>query len=95
LDEIQLAIARPVEKLLASSGRYQRQGLVHFAYVVVGKLDLPLHHIFEEYRRRFAIETSYRLMNTVRARTASTAVTLRLLLLAVAFLLLNLWSYVK
>jgi putative transposase len=78
-----------------TKGRYQRQGLVHFVYVVIGKLDLPPHQVFEEYRRRFAIETSYRLMNTVRARTTSTAVTLRLLLVAVAFLLLNLWSYVK
>ena len=78
-----------------TKGRYQRQGLVHFAYVIIGKLDLPPHQVFKEYRRRFAIETSYRLMNTVRARTTSTAVTLRLLLVAVAFLLLNLWSYVK
>jgi len=78
-----------------TKGRYHRQGLVHFAYVVIGKLDLPPHQVFEEYRRRFAIEASYRLMNTVRARTTSTSVPLRLLLVAVAFLLLNLWSYVK
>ena len=51
--------------------------------------------MFEEYRRRFAIETSYRQMNTMRARTTSTSVALRLLLVAVAFLLLNLWSYIK
>lgn len=78
-----------------SKVRYQRRGLVRFAYVVIGQLDLSPHHVFEEYRRRFAIETSYRLMNTVRARTTSTSAALRLLLVAVAFLLLNLWSYVK
>jgi hypothetical protein len=78
-----------------TKGRYQRQGLVRFAYVVIGQLDLSPQQVFEEYRRRFAIETSYRLMNTLRARTTSTSVTLRLLLVAVAFLLLNLWSYVK
>jgi putative transposase len=78
-----------------SQGRYRRHGLVRFAYVVIGNLDLAPHQVFEEYRQRFAIETSYRLMNTVRARTTSTSVTLRLLLVAVAFLLLNLWSYVK
>lgn len=78
-----------------SKARYQRRGLVRFAYVVIGQLDLSPHHVFEEYRRRFAIETSYRLMNSVRARTASTSAALRLLLVAVAFLLLNLWSYVK
>ena len=78
-----------------TKGRYQRQGLVHFAYVVIGQLDLPSHQVFEEYRRRFSIETSYRLMNSMRARTTSTSVTLRLFLVALAFLLLNLWSYVK
>jgi putative transposase len=78
-----------------SKGRYQRHGVVRFAYVVIGKLDLSPHQIFEEYRRRFAIESSYRLMNTVRARTTSTSVPLRLFLVALAFLLLNLWSYVK
>lgn len=78
-----------------SQGRYRRQGLVRFAYVVIGNLTLPPHQVFQEYRRRFAIETSYRLMNTVRARTTSTSVTLRLLLVAVALLLLNLWSYIK
>lgn len=78
-----------------TKGRYQRQGLVHFAYVVIGKLDLPTHQVFQEYRHRFSIETSYRLMNTMRARTTSTSVALRLFLVALAFLLLNLWSYVK
>jgi putative transposase len=78
-----------------SKGRYQRRGLVRFAYVVIGQLDLSPHQVFEEYRRRFAVETSYRLMNTMRARTTSTSVALRLFLVALAFLLLNLWSYVK
>jgi hypothetical protein len=78
-----------------TKGRYQRQGLVRFAYVVIGKLDLSPHQVFEEYRQRFAIETSYRLMDTMRARTTSTSVALRLFLVALAFLLLNLWSYVK
>jgi hypothetical protein len=78
-----------------TKGRYRRQGLVRFAYVVIGHLALSPSQVFEEYRRRFAIETSYRLMNTLRARTTSTAVALRLFLVALAFLLLNLWSYVK
>ena len=78
-----------------TKGRYRRQGLLHFAYVVIGHLTLPPHQVFEDYRRRFAIETSYRLMDSVRTRTTSTSVTLRLFLIALAFLLLNLWSYVK
>ncbi len=78
-----------------SKGRYGRQGIYRFPYIVIGELKMPPHQVFEEYRRRFGIETSYRLMNTMRARTTSTSVALRLFLVALAFLLLNLWSYVK
>lgn len=78
-----------------SKGRYRRQGLCRFAYVVIGELTLPPLQIYEEYRRRFAIEASYRMLHTVRARTTATSIPYRLLLVALALLLLNLWSYVK
>ena len=78
-----------------SKGRYRRRGLYRFAYIVIGILQMAPRQIAEEYRRRFGIETSYRLMNTVRARTTSRSAALRLFLVTLAFLLLNLWSYVK
>jgi putative transposase len=78
-----------------SKGRYQRRGLYRFAYICLGSLRLTARQIAEEYRRRFGIETSYRLMNQVRARTTSRAADLRFFLMTLAFLLLNLWSYVK
>jgi hypothetical protein len=78
-----------------SKGRYSRQGAYHFAYVVIGNVKMDPPQIFEVYRRRFGIETSYRLMNTMRARTTSASITLRLFYVALALLLLNLWSYVK
>lgn len=78
-----------------SKGRYGRQGAYHFAYVIIGSVKMDPHQVFEVYRRRFGIETSYRLMNTMRARTTSASVTLRLFYVALALLLLNLWSYVK
>ena len=78
-----------------SKGRYKRYGLCRFAYVVIGHLSLPPAQVFEEYRCRFAIEASYRMMNIVRARTTSKCVHLRLFWIALAFLLLNLWAYVK
>lgn len=78
-----------------SKGRYRRQGLCHFAYVLIGALKMAPAQVYEEYRRRFAIETSYRLMNTVRARTTTKAIHLRLFWTALALLLLNLWAYVK
>jgi putative transposase len=78
-----------------NKGRYRRNGVKHFAYTVIGKLKLTPQQLFEEYRRRFGIETGYRLMNTMRARTTSKCVALRLFFVALALLLLNLWHYVK
>ncbi len=78
-----------------SKGRYRRRGLYRFAYIVIGQVKMQPRQIADEYRRRFGIETSYRLMNTVRARTTSRSAELRLFFVTLAFLLLNLWSYVK
>ena len=47
------------------------------------------------YRARFGIETSYRVLHQVRARTTSRDPALRLLLLTIAGLLSNLWVYFK
>ncbi len=78
-----------------AKGRYKRQGLCRFAYIVIGELNLHPLQIYHEYRLRFGIETSYRLMNLVRARTTSKLSTLRLLYVGVALTLLNLWVFVK
>lgn len=78
-----------------SKGRYGRQGLAYFAYLVIGQVKMQPLQVFEVYRRRFGIETSYRLMNTMRARTSSPSVPLRLFYVALALLLLNLWVFVK
>ncbi len=43
------------------------------------------------YRQRFGIETSYRQMNQVRARTTSQNPVIRLLLVGLAFLIFNLY----
>jgi hypothetical protein len=45
----------------------------------------------ELYRRRFGIETSYRQLHQVRARTSSRNPALRLLLVGLALLIVNLW----
>jgi putative transposase len=78
-----------------SKGKYKRKGVFYFAYIVIGSLKRQPAQIAEEYRRRFGIETSYRLMNTMRARTTCKIASFRLLLVALAFFLLNLWQYVK
>jgi putative transposase len=88
-ETVDLAIARKYSK-----GRYRRKRSKWFAYVTYRVRTHPLH-IFQFYRRRFGIESSYRQMNRVRARTSSTDPALRLLYAGVAFLILNLWVVLK
>lgn len=78
-----------------SKGRYQRKGVFRFAYIVIGTLKMQPAQIAEEYRCRFGIEASYRLMNRVRAQTTCKKAEFRLLLVALAFFLLNMWQFVK
>lgn len=88
-ETVDLALTRKYSK-----GRYRRQRSKWFAYVTFGVRTQPLQ-IFQFYRRRFGIESSYRQMNRVRARTSSTNPALRLLYVGVAFLLINLWVRLK
>jgi putative transposase len=78
-----------------SKGRYGRQGVEWFAYVLLGPIRSPLPQIYEDYRLRFGIESTYRLMNKVRARTSSRSPGLRLLLVGVALTLVNIWVFLK
>lgn len=75
-----------------SKGRYGRHKSKWFAYAVTGLPTgiLPAH-LFALYRQRFGIESSYRQMNQVRARTSTRNPVLRLLLVGLAFVLFNLY----
>lgn len=77
-----------------SKKRHRRRGGRWFAYVTEGVHTDP-QRIFQFYRRRFGIESSYRQMHQVRARTTSTNPALRLLYVGIAFLLVNLWVWLK
>lgn len=75
-----------------SKGRYKRKGARWFAYAVSGlPRSINPHHVFEMYRQRFGIESSYRQMNQVRARTTSRNPAIRLLLVGLAFVMFNLY----
>lgn len=75
-----------------SQGRYKRKGARWFAYAVGGlPKSIEPHQVFEMYRLRFGIETSYRQMNQVRARTTSQNPVIRLLLVGLAFVIFNLY----
>jgi putative transposase len=76
-----------------SARRYGRHGVAYFAYAVYGLGRVEAHQLFELYRRRFGIETSYR--HQVRARTSSRNPALRLLLVGLALLIVNLWVLLR
>lgn len=72
-------------------GRYGKHGRKWFAYAITGlPRGTPPHQVFQWYRRRFGIESTYRQLNHVRARTASRNPVLRLLLVGLALILVNL-----
>ena len=50
---------------------------------------------YQRYRRRFGIESCYRQLGQVRARTTSTNPALRFLILVLGLLLLNCWVYLR
>ena len=68
-------------------------GIEYLAYVVY-KVDISLDYIYQDYRKRFGIETSYRLKNICRIRTTSKNPIIRLLYVGISFLLVNIWIYV-
>ena len=73
-------------------GRYAKHGVTWFAYAVAGlPQGTPPAQVFQWYRCRFGIESSYRQMNHLRARTTSRSPVLRLLLVGLAFILTNLY----
>jgi putative transposase len=75
-----------------SKGRYGRHTSKWFAYVVAGlPAGISPAQVFELYRQRFGIESSYRQMNQVRARTSTRNPVIRLLLVGLAFVLFNLY----
>lgn len=81
-----------------SNGRYRRRGVRRFAYAVA-RLTLSgtaaCRAVFQWYRRRFGIESSYRQMHQVRARTTSRHPGLRLLLIGLALILVNLYIHLR
>jgi Transposase DDE domain len=71
-------------------GRHGRQTLV---YAFWGLQATNTKWLRETYRKRFAIETSYRQMHQGRARTCTRSPLVRLLLVGVALVLRNVWVW--
>jgi putative transposase len=84
---LDLTLAIDVQYLL---GRNKKFGNVNLGYVVYG-IDWKPRRVYRVYKNRFAIESSYRMRNIVKARTSTRNVVLRYLLTIISFLLKNIW----
>lgn len=78
-----------------SRSRFKRKGVRYFAYAVYGVDDLTPAQVFQAYRRRFSIESGYRQLHQVRARTCTRNHAWRLLYLGLALLLVNLYVLLR
>ncbi len=66
---------------------------IQYSLYVVHRVTIALHQLHQHYKERFGIETSYRIKNHCRIRTTSKNPVTRLLFVALAFILVNLWVY--
>ena len=71
-------------------GKRGQKGLEYYVYVTY-KVTTSLNHIYQCYRQRFGIETSYRLKNLCRIRTTTKKPALMLLFVGISFILVNIW----
>lgn len=78
-----------------AKGRRGKHGIDRLAFAVIGDCRSPILQVADEHRKRFGVESSYRLLNKVRARTTSPDPGLRLLFVGIALLLVNMWVYLK
>jgi putative transposase len=77
-----------------SKDKYKRKGARYFGYAVYG-MEIPVAQTFNQYRKRFGVESSYKLKNLALPRTSTKNPMLRLLYMGLAFLLVNVWIYVQ
>jgi putative transposase len=84
---LDLTLAIDVQYL---QGKNKKFGNVNLGYVVYG-IDWKPRRVYLVYKNRFAIESSYRIRNIVKAKTSSRNVVLRYLLTIISFLLKNIW----
>jgi hypothetical protein len=82
---VPVAVVRTYQR--RRSGRRQLRWLLYVCLRSGG----PVVRVRRRYRRRFGIESGYRLMEQVRARTSTPNPALRFLLMGIALLIVNMW----
>ncbi|HTT44516.1 MAG TPA: transposase, partial [Thermoplasmata archaeon] len=81
--------------------KWNRRGAQYLVYEVLGHMagdalrEVPLHSTHALYRKRFGIETSYRLLGQARSITTSRSPAVRLLYVGISLLLQNEWVILK
>jgi putative transposase len=90
-DGTQATISLKATLVPDKSGKRRRKWL---AFIII-ELDWTPEKVHHEYRRRFGIECSYRLMRRVRAMTTSRNPAVRFFLLAVGMILVNAWVFLR
>jgi len=75
------------------NGQWNRHGRQSLVYAFWGIKPSSTRWVRETYRKRFAIETSYRQLHQARARTCTRNPVVRLLLVGVALVLRNVWVW--
>jgi putative transposase len=71
-------------------GKRGKKGREYYVYVT-HKIKINIEHIHCCYRKRFGIESSYRMKNICRIRTTTKKPVWRLLFVGISFLLVNIW----
>jgi putative transposase len=90
-DGTQTDIAMKASLVPNASGKLRRKWL---AFILIS-LDWKPDKVYDEYRRRFGIECSYRMLRRVRASTTSRNPSLRFFLLGIGLILVNAWVFLR
>jgi putative transposase len=90
-DGTQAMIAMKASLVPDHTGRRRRKWL---SFIVI-LLDWSVDKIHADYRRRFGVECSYRLLRRLRATTTSRNPVLRFFLLSVGLILVNAWVFLR
>ena len=90
-DGTHATVAMKASLVADKTGKLRRKWL---SFIVI-LLDWSPDKIYQQYRRRFGVECSYRLLRRVRATTTSRNPALRFFLLGVGLLLTNVWVFLR
>lgn len=90
-DGTQATIAMKASLVPDHTGKHRRKWL---SFIII-LLDWSVDKIHDQYRRRFGVECSYRLLRRLRATTTSRNPVLRFFLLSVGLILVNAWVFLR